>query len=116
MSEKNEMLVIFNEYHLNKYITSPCVGFWVPADPLGSNSGVHAEIAPPTYLCLAASQRSKLHKEQHKGHEVYTSSGHHCGVIPYSSLWCGGLPQGLMMNNTRKNCLARGGVLVVVDL
>ena len=21
---KNEMLVIFNEYHLNKYITSPC--------------------------------------------------------------------------------------------
>ena len=62
---KNEMLVIFNEYHLNKYITSPCVGFWVPADPLGSNSGVHAEIAPPTYICLVASQGSKLHEEQH---------------------------------------------------
>ena len=86
----------------------------VLADPLGSNSGVHAEIAPPTYLCLAASQGSKLHEEQHKGHEVYTSSGHHCGVIPYSSLWCGGLPQGLMMNNTRRNCLARGVLALVV--
>ena len=78
------------------------VGFRVPADPLGSNSGVHAEIAPPTYLCLAASQGSKLHEEQHKGHEVYTSSGHHYGVIPYSSLWCGRLPQGLVMNNTKE--------------
>ena len=47
-------------------------------------------------------KRSKLHEEQHKGHEVYTSSGHHCGVIPYSSLWCGGLPHGLMMNNTKE--------------
>ena len=42
----------------------------------------------------------KLHKEQHKGHEIYTGSGHHCGVIPYSSLWCGGLPLGLMRNST----------------
>ena len=50
----------------------------------------------------------KLHEGQHKGHEIYTGSGHHCGVIPYSSLWCGGLPQGLMMNITRKNSLARG--------
>ena len=45
---------------------------------------------------------------------VYTGSGHHCGVIPYSSVRCGGLPLGLMMNNTRKNNLARvcscGGV------
>src|SRR5215216_6161638 len=28
---KNEMLEIFNEYHLNKYITSPCIP---PSDPL----------------------------------------------------------------------------------
>ena len=28
---KNEMLEIFNEYHLNKYITTPCVPF---VDPL----------------------------------------------------------------------------------
>ena len=40
--------------------------------------------------------------------EVYTGSGHRCGVIPYSSVWCGGLPLGLMMmSNTRKKCLAR---------
>ena len=90
------------------------VGFRVPADPLGLNSGVHAEIAAPTYLCLIASQGSKLHEKQHKGHEVYTSSGHHCGVIPYSSLWRGGLPQGLMMNNTRKNYLVRGVLGLVV--
>ena len=63
---------------------------------------MHTDITPPTYSRLVASQGSKLHEEQHKGHEVYTSSGHHCGVIPYSSLWCGGLPQGLMMNNTRE--------------
>ena len=67
--------------------------------------------------CLPMSRRlarSKLHEEQHKGHEIYTGSGHHCGVIPYSIVWCGGLPLGLMMNNTRKNCLARGGALMVV--
>ena len=32
---------------------------------------------------------------QHKGDKIYTGSGHHCGVIPYSSVWCGGLPLGL---------------------
>lgn len=84
------------------------VGFRVPADPQGSNSGVRAEISPPTYSRLVASQGSKLHQEQHKGHVVYTSSGHHCGVIPYSSLWRGGLPQGLMMNNTREELPREG--------
>ena len=60
------------------------------------------------YLHPYASLRSKLWKEQHKRHRVYTGSGHRCGVIPYSSVWCGGLPLGLMMmNNTRKNSLAR---------
>ena len=39
--------------------------------------------------------RTKMkNDEQHKRHEVYTGSGHRCGVIPYSSVWCGGLPQG----------------------
>ena len=61
-----------------------------------------AEITPPTYLRLVASQGSKLHEEQHKGHEVYTGSGHHGGVIPYSNVWCGGLPQGLIRNSTRE--------------
>ena len=50
---------------------------------------------------LSVSQGSKLTKEQHKRHRVYTSLGHHCGVIPYSSVLSGGLPQGLMMNNTK---------------
>ena len=114
------MPLVVPELHLvfkcNTFLRSAFVvfGFQVPTDPLVSNSEVHAEIAPPTYLCLVASQGSKLHEERHKGHEVYTSSGHHCGVIPYSSLWHGGLPQGLMMNNTRKNCLARGVLVLVV--
>ena len=67
----------------------------------------------PTHVS-SPRKRSKLHEEQHKGCKVYTSSGHHCGVIPYSSLWCGGLPQGLMMNNTRKNYLARGVLGLVI--
>ena len=84
------------------------VGFRVPADPQGSNSRVRTEITPPTYLRLVRSQGYKLHEEQHKGHEVYTSSGHHCGVIPYSSLWCGRLPQGLVMNNTNEELPREG--------
>lgn len=64
------------------------VGFRVPADPWGSNTGVRAEISPPTYLHPSAMLGSKLRKEQHKRHRVYTGSGHHCGVIPYSSVWC----------------------------
>ena len=51
---------------------------------------------------LTVSQRSKLLKEQRKRHKVYTGSGHRSGVIPYSSVWCGGLPLGLMMDSTRE--------------
>ena len=50
---------------------------------------------------LIISQESKLNDEQHEGHKIYTGSGHRCGVISYSSVWCGGLPQGLMMNSTK---------------
>src|SRR3954465_2960694 len=58
-------------------------------------------------LYLSVSQGSKLPKEQHKRHRVYTGSGHRCGVIPYSGV-VGGLPLGLMkMNSTRVNSLAR---------
>ena len=32
-SEKNEMLVIFNQYHLNKYIASPCAPHVNPMHP-----------------------------------------------------------------------------------
>ena len=44
------------------------------------------EISPPTYLRSSALLGSKLRKEQHKRHRVYTGSGHHCGVIPNSSV------------------------------
>ena len=81
---------------------APNVGFRVPADPLDSNTRVRAEISPSTYLHLTASLESKQSKEQHKKHRVYTGLSHNCGVIPYSSVWCGGLPQGLMMNSTRE--------------
>ena len=84
------------------------VEFRVPADPQGLNSGVRTVITPPTYPRLVASQGSKLHEEQHKGHKVYISSGHHCGVIPYSSLRCGGLSRGLMMNNTKEELPREG--------
>ena len=61
-------------------------GYRVPAKPLRFElwgaRGDHTSRLP-TSRRLA---RIKLHEEQHKGHEVYTSSGHHCGVIPYSSM------------------------------
>ena len=94
---------------------APNVGFRVPADRQGSNSGVHAEITPPAYAHLVSLQGSKLHEEQHKGHEIYTGSGHHCGVIPYSSVWCGGLPQGLMTNSTKGEQSREGLFLSLCD-
>ena len=62
------------------------IGFRVLADPLDSNTRVRAVISPSTYLLLTASLGSKQSKEQHKRHRVYTGSGNHCGVIPYSSV------------------------------
>ena len=62
--------------------------------------GAHKDL-PPTSPCPIASRESKLDDEQHKIHKIYTGSGHRCGVIPYSNVWCGGLPQGLMVNNTK---------------
>ena len=35
---KNEMLEIFNEYHLNKYITSPCAPLVDPLHPTPNES------------------------------------------------------------------------------
>ena len=74
-------------------------GFWqtLKVQTLGCVRRSHLE---PTHVSPPR-QDLKLHEEQHKGHEIYTGSGHHCGVIPYSSLWCGGLPLGLARNSTR---------------
>ena len=38
MNGKNEMLEIFNEYHLNKYITSPCAPLVGPLHPTPDES------------------------------------------------------------------------------
>ena len=35
---KNEMLVIFNQYHLNKYIASPCAPYVDPMHPTHDES------------------------------------------------------------------------------
>src|SRR3954469_18735956 len=60
----------------------------------------------PFYRCtlkLAKILRTNSTNSQHrKRHEVYTGSGHRCGVIPYSSVVVDGLPLGLMMNTTRE--------------
>ena len=55
------------------------VGFWqtLKVRTLGAR-----EDLPPTTPRLIATRESKLHDEQHKGHKVYTGSGHRCGVIP----------------------------------
>ena len=63
--------------------------------------GAHEDLSP-TSSRFEDSQGSRLHEEQRKRRKVYTSSGHHCGVMPYSSLWCGGLPLGLMRNSTKE--------------
>ena len=93
---------------------------WRKVDPGAPLPGVRAEVSPSTYLFLNESLGSKLREERHKRHGVYTGSGHHCGVIPYSSVWRGGLPLGLMMNNTRENSLVRvyscGGVVPLEGL
>ena len=53
-------------------------------------------------LNLSVSQGTSLLQETCKRHKIYTGSDHRCGVIPYSSVWCGGLPLGLMMNSTEQ--------------
>ena len=50
---------------------------------------------------------------QHKGHKIYTSSGHRCGVIPYSSVvwWIASRAEDEQYKG--KNSLLRRGVLVL---
>ena len=43
------------------------VGFQVPADPQGSNSGVQAEITPPAYPRHVASRGSKTTRRTTQG-------------------------------------------------
>ena len=77
-------------------------GSRVPAKPLRfKHCGAHEDLPLPTHaLNLSMISKLSLTNSQHRGHEIYTGAGHHCGVIPYSSVWCGALPLGLMRNST----------------
>ena len=77
---------------------------------------MRTEISPSTYLHPSASLRSKLWKEQHKRHRVYTGSGHRCGVIPYSGVvwWIASWDEDEQLQG--KNSLLRRGVLVLGEL
>ena len=61
------------------------VGCGVPANPYGSNTWVRAKSFPPTDL-RPSSLRSRGRTRNSERYEVYTGSGHCCGVIPYSSV------------------------------
>ena len=45
------------------------------------------EIFPLPAHVSKSRKGSRLERRTHKGHEIYTGSGHHCGLIPYSSVW-----------------------------
>ena len=62
---------------------APNVGYRVPAKPLRFELwGAREDYV----FYLSVSQGSRLLKELHKRHKVYTGLGHRCGVIPYSSV------------------------------
>ena len=64
------------------------VGFRVPAKPLRfEHWGAREDLSLPDHaLCLTTISKASSTNPQHKRHEVYTGSGHRCGVIPYSSV------------------------------
>ena len=66
------------------------VGYRVPAKPLRfEHWGAHEDLPLPNHaLSLTVISRPSSTNPQHKRHKIYTGSGHHCGVIPYSSVWC----------------------------
>ena len=65
------------------------VGFRVPAKPLRfEHWGAREDLLLPNHaLNLATISKASSTNSQHERHKIYTSSGHHCGVIPYSSVW-----------------------------
>ena len=79
-----------------------CVGSRVPAKPSWfEHWGAREDIPLPNHaLNLTGISKLSSTNSQHRIHKIYTGSGHHCGVIPYSSVVCG-LPLGLRMNSTR---------------
>ena len=71
--------------------------------------------SPPTdpRPSFAKISRDNSINSQHKGHKIYTGSGHRCGVIPYSSVvwWIASWAEDEHYKG--KNSLLRRGVLVL---
>ena len=65
---------------------TPNVVFRVPEKPLRfEHWGAHKDFPLPNIsLSLAATPKLISMNSQDKRHKIYTGSGHHCGVIPYS--------------------------------
>ena len=61
---------------------------WVLAKPLRfEHWGAREDFPLPNHaLSLTAISKLSSTNPQHKRHEIYTGSGHRCGVIPYSSV------------------------------
>ena len=77
---------------------------------------MRAKIFPlPTHASMARKE-SRLARRTHKGREVYTGLGHHCGVIPYSSVvwWIDSGAEDEWLQG--KNGILRKGVLVLGEL
>ena len=91
------------------------VGFRVPAKPLRfEHLGAHEDFPLPNHaLTLTAISKPSSTNPQHKRHEIYTGSGHRCGVIPYSSVvwWIASWAEDEQLQG--KNSLLRRGALVL---
>ena len=78
--------------------------------------GAHEDFPLPNHaLSLTVISKPSSTNSQHKRHEVYTGSGHRCGVIPYPSVVVDCL-FGEHEQYKGKNSLLRRGVLVLGEL
>ena len=56
-------------------------------NPQSLNTGVRTKISSlPIHARFAKISGTNSTNSQHKGHKIYTGSGHRCGVISYSSV------------------------------
>ena len=74
--------------HILRVLLGAFVGFRVPANPLRFEHWGAREDLPLIDHALTRFTISRLSttNSQHTRHKIYTGSGHHCGVIPYSSV------------------------------
>ena len=89
----------------------------VPAKPLRFELlGVNEDLSPLARTLAMISRPSSLNPRNRRHARVYTSSGHRCGVIPYSSVvWWIALQAGDEQVQGKNNLLRRG-VLEVGEL